>query len=164
MAPLIITLQSWPHIRASFASTQSTFRDLYLETQAHAAETSETAGEYTQRSLVLSLETDIADIVTHIVYVDMCCLQDSLQALVAVSCLLNTCLSSWKRQLLFETGLNNNEEGVYSWSKHYVFLFEYGSRACNELDSWELRGAAFEETMWKHNIIEMKIRIFDIVQ
>jgi hypothetical protein len=47
MALLIITLQSWPHIRAGFASTDSTFRDLYLETQAHAADTSETAGEDT---------------------------------------------------------------------------------------------------------------------
>jgi hypothetical protein len=100
----------------------------------------------------------------HLVYVDMCCLQDSLQALVAVSSLLNTCLPSWKRQLLFETGLNKDDEDVYTWSKHYVLLFEFGSFACPELDSYELRGAALEETMRKHNIVEMKIRIFDVVQ
>jgi hypothetical protein len=46
-ALLTIVLQSWPHIRAGFTSTDSTFRDLYLEAQAHAANTPDIAGEYT---------------------------------------------------------------------------------------------------------------------
>ena len=100
----------------------------------------------------------------HLVHVDMCCLQDSSQALVAVSSLLNMCLPSWNRQLLFETGLNNDDEGVFAWSKNYVFLFEYGSFACPELDLYELRGTALEEIMEEHKIIELKIRVFDILQ
>ena len=39
--------QSWPHIRAIFMSTDSVFRDLYLEAQVHAVGRSEIAGEYT---------------------------------------------------------------------------------------------------------------------
>ena len=39
--------QSWPHIRAIFMSTDSAFRDLYLEAQIHAAGRSGIAGEYT---------------------------------------------------------------------------------------------------------------------
>jgi hypothetical protein len=163
-ALLTIVLQSWPHIRSGFTSTDSTFRDLYLEAQVHAANTSEIAGELISMLAFLHFETDTAGTAMHLVYVDMCCLQDSLQALVAVSSLLNTCLPSWKRQLLFETGLNNDEEGVYAWAKHYIFLFEYGSFAHLELDSYKLRGVALEETMRKHNIVEMKIRIFDVVQ
>ena len=100
----------------------------------------------------------------HLVHVDMCCLQDSSRALVAVSSLLHTCLPSWSRQLLFETGLNNDDEGSFAWSKHYVFLFEYGSIACPELALRELRGTDLEEIMHEHNIIEMKVRVFDILQ
>ena len=100
----------------------------------------------------------------HLVHVDMSCLQDSSRALVAVSSLLNTCLPSWSRQLLFETGLNNDDEGSFAWSKHYVFLFEYGSSACPELALRELRGTDLEEIKQEHNIIEMKVRVFDIFQ
>ena len=100
----------------------------------------------------------------HLVHVDMCCLQGSSQALVAVSSLLNTCLPSWNRQSLFETGMNSDDEGVFAWSKHYVFLFEYSSFACPELDSCALRGTALGEIMQEHNIIEMKVRVFDILQ
>jgi hypothetical protein len=66
--------------------------------------------------------------------------------------------------LLFETTLNHDDEGVFTWSKHYVFLFEYGSFACPELDSHELRGIDLEEVIQEHNIIEMKVRVFDILQ
>ena len=100
----------------------------------------------------------------HLVHVDMSCLQDSSRALVAVSSLLNTCLPSWSRQLLFETGLNNDDEGSFAWSKHYVFLFEYGSSACPEPALRELRGTDLEEIKQEHNIIEMKVRVFDIFQ
>lgn len=104
-------------------STDSVFRDLYLEAQIH------TPGKL-----------EITGTAMHLVHVDMCCLQDSSRALVAVSSLLHTCLPSWSRQLLFETGLNNDDEGSFAWPKHYVFLFEYGSIACPELALRELRG------------------------
>lgn len=102
----------------------------------------------------------------HLVHVDMCCLQDSSSALVAVSSLLKTCLPSWSRQFLFETGLNNDDEGSFAWSKHYVFLFEYGPIACPELALAlrELRGTDLEEIMQEHNIIEVKVRLFDSFQ
>jgi hypothetical protein len=119
-ALLTIVLQSWPHIRSGFTSIDSTFRDLYLEAQAHAANTSETAGELLQCSLVLYFETDITGTAIHLVYVDMCCLRDSLHAVVAVSSILNMCLLSWKRQLLLETGLNNDEEGCTLVLNHCV--------------------------------------------
>jgi hypothetical protein len=99
-----------------------------------------------------------------LLHVGMCCLQDSSQALTAVSSLLNACLPSWNRRLLFETGLNDDDDGVFTWSKHYVFLFEYGSFSCPELTSYELHGTALEEIMQEHNIIEMKVRVFDILQ
>jgi hypothetical protein len=45
-----------------------------------------------------------------------------------------------------------------------LFFFEFGSYAYPELGSYKLRGDALEEDMRKHNIVEIKIRTFDVVQ